>query len=275
VLQTSGVLDNLLNKGIKYAFISNSDNLGASMDVSVLGYFAEQDSSFMMEVVDRTVADRKGGHLAQFPDGRLMLREAAQCHNDDEHCFQDIHQYKYFNTNNLWIRLDRLKQHLLANNGIFNLPLIQNNKTVDPRDPDSPKVIQLETAMGAAISTFNDSIALRVQKTRFTPIKTTGELLGLWSNAFVLDEDHLVIQNPERTLKQLVVNLDNRHYKKIDDLKARFPQGPPDLLACTKLTIAGDIKFGAQVKVIGEVTLTNDTNQQRMIPSGSVLGERA
>ena len=270
-LQTSGILEQLLKQGIKYAFISNSDNLGASMDLSVLGYFAEQDVSFMMEVADRTAADRKGGHLAQFSDGRLMLRESAQCHKNDIESFQDINKYKYFNTNNLWIRLDRLQQQLAANNGILDLPLIQNTKTVDPRDSDSPKVFQLETAMGAAISTFTDSIALRIPKTRFAPIKTTSELLGLWSNAFVLDENYLVVKNPERSKQHIVISLDDRYYKKTDDLQARFPEGIPDLLECDSLTISGDVKFGADVKVIGNVTLDNDSSQQLVIESGALL----
>jgi UTP--glucose-1-phosphate uridylyltransferase len=270
-LQTSGILDQLLKQGIKYAFISNSDNLGASMDLSLLGYFAEQDASFMMEVADRTAADRKGGHLAQFANGGLLLRESAQCHADDSDNFQDINKYKYFNTNNLWIRLDRLKEQLEGNNGIINLPLIQNKKTLDPRDPASPQVIQMETAMGAAISNFKDSIAIRIPKARFAPIKTTNELLGLWSNAFVLDENNLVAINPKRQAGYIVISLDDKFYKKIDDLQARFPEGVPDLLECQKLTILGDVKFGANVKVIGNVAISNDSDKQSLIESGTVL----
>lgn len=270
-LQTTGVLEQLLNAGIKYAFISNADNLGATMDLSVLGYFAEQDASFMMEVADRTAADKKGGHLAQFKNGGLLLRESAQCHVDDVEAFQDISKYKYFNTNNLWIRLDRLKALMDENNGIVDLPLIQNTKTVDPRDATSPKVIQMETAMGAAISNFKDSIALRIPKARFTPIKTTNELLGLWSNAFVLDDNNRVITNPKRSEGFIVIDLDDRFYKKIDDLQARFPKGAPDLLECKKLTIKGDVKFEANVKVVGEVTITNESDQQMIIHSGTLL----
>lgn len=75
-LYTTGRLDSLLEKGIKYAFVSNIDNLGASMDLSLLGYFAEKDLPFMMEVVERTEMDKKGGHLARLKEnGRLVLRE--------------------------------------------------------------------------------------------------------------------------------------------------------------------------------------------------------
>ncbi len=270
-LQTSGILDQLLEQGIKYAFISNSDNLGASIDLSMLGYFAEQDASFMMEVADRTEADKKGGHLAQFSHGGLLLRESAQCHENDIADFQNIDKYKYFNSNNLWIRLDRLKEHLDANQGMLDLPLIQNRKTVDPRDVNSPKVIQMETAMGSAISSFKDSIALRIPKSRFAPIKTTNELLGLWSNAFVLDENNLIKTNPERKAGYIIIDLDNKFYKKTDDLLARFPEGVPDLLACTKLTISGDVKFGSHIKLIGDVTINNTNSEQMVIASGAVL----
>ena len=78
-LTTSGLLRRLLNDGYTYAFISNSDNLGATLDLRILGYLAQQEVPFLMEVADRTTADRKGGHLAQRPDGQLILREIAQC----------------------------------------------------------------------------------------------------------------------------------------------------------------------------------------------------
>jgi len=61
---TSGTLDALLEKDYRYAFVSNSDNLGAVLDERILGWFAREGLPFAMEVADRTEADRKGGHLA-------------------------------------------------------------------------------------------------------------------------------------------------------------------------------------------------------------------
>lgn len=271
-LQTSGLLDQLLTAEIYYAFISNADNLGANLDLSVLGYFSEQDTSFMMEVADRTAADKKGGHLAQCVTGDgLILRESAQCHPDDSKSFQDFHKYKYFNTNNLWLRLDRLKDHLDANNGMLSLSLIQNSKTMDPEDASSPKVIQMETAMGAAISNFNDSTALRIPKTRFIPIKTTNELLGLWSNAFILDKNYLVVTNPKRKANAIVIHLDPHYYSKIDDLQAHFPSGAPDLIDCQQFTISGDVRFSANVKIIGSVTINNTSDRQLVIEPNTVF----
>ena len=198
-LVTSGMLDTLLEHGYEVAFVSNADNLGAVLDPQVLGYFVEHRLPFLMEVADRTAADRKGGHLAQrLSDGRLVLRESAQCPDADMDAFQDIERHRYFNTNNLWIHLPSLRECLAEQDGVMGLPMIRNNKTLDPRDPSSPKVYQLETAMGAAIAAFERAGALRVPRSRFAPVKTCDDLLGVRSDAYVLTEDWHVVPNPER-----------------------------------------------------------------------------
>ena len=166
-LLTSGALDSLLAAGYEYAFISNADNLGAIVDRTLLGYFVENQYPFMMEVADRTEMDKKGGHLARLDDGRLILRESAQCPPEDEAAFQDIDRYKYFNTNNLWFNLPALQQTLVERDYKMGLPIICNAKRVDPRDGRSTPVYQLETAMGSAISVFSGAQAIRVPRTRF------------------------------------------------------------------------------------------------------------
>ena len=186
----SGWLDRLLAEGVKYAFVSNSDNLGAILDPAILGYFADSGAPFLMEVTRRTAADRKGGHLAvRKSDGRLLLREVAQCPDADLDAFQDIDRHQYFNTNSLWLRLDLLKEQLAADSGVLPLPMIRNNKTVDPRDKKSTPVIQLEIAMGAAIECFEGAAAIDVPRSRFAPVKTTGDLLALRSDAYEVLEN--------------------------------------------------------------------------------------
>jgi len=88
------------------------------------------------------------------PTMKLMLREAAQCTAEDDEAFQDIHKHMYFNTNNLWLRLDRLKEAITTHKGFLPLPMLKNCKTIDPKDSNSTPVVQLETAMGAAIECF-------------------------------------------------------------------------------------------------------------------------
>jgi len=272
-LVTSGMLEQLLRGGIHYAFISNSDNLGAVVDETILGYFAQNNFPFMMEVTDRTEADRKGGHLARLKNGRLTLREIAQCPHDEIDEFCDTSLYGYFNTNSVWINLKALKTELEANHHVIPLPMIRNPKTLDPRDDSTPPVYQLETAFGAAISVFQGSTAIRVPRTRFAPVKKCGDLLALWSDCYVLTDDYFVTLNPKRTVGTLLVNLDNRYYKRIDQLKKRFPRGAPSLLDCLSLEVEGDVVFGAGVVVKGQVTVINRSAAQVAITDGKVLEE--
>lgn len=272
-LVTSGLLDKLLSAGYQYAFVSNADNLGAVMDVSILGYFAKNNIPFMMEVADRTEADKKGGHLAKLPSGQLILRESAQCPAEDETAFQNITRHKYFNTNNLWLNLPALKSALVEKNNILELPMIRNSKTVDPRNPDSPLVYQLETAMGSAIGLFAGAQAVRVPRTRFAPVKTTNDFLAVQSDLYQLTEDFKVVLNPQRQLGSVVIDLDPTYYKLISDMNARFPDGVPSLIECQSLTVTGDIKFGPDVKLVGTVELVNQATHPVEIAADSVIDE--
>lgn len=270
-LVTSNMLDALLEAGYEYAFVSNSDNLGAVMDTAILGYFAQNNLPFMMEVADRTEADKKGGHLAQRANGQLILRESAQCPSEDMDTFQDVSRHKYFNTNNLWLNLPALKGVLEAKDNILGLPMIRNSKTVDPRDSSSTPVYQLETAMGSAIGVFEDAGAVRVPRSRFAPVKTTEDLLGVRSDAYILTDDFQVVRNPERTLGQIVISLDSAYYKLIDAMEARFPHGAPSLVDCERLTVTGDVKFGPEVTLKNKVEIINEADEQREIEAGAVI----
>jgi UTP--glucose-1-phosphate uridylyltransferase len=270
-LATSGALDRLLAQGYEYAFVSNVDNLGAVIEPAILGYFAAHGHAFMMEATDRTEADKKGGHLARKPEGTLVLREVAQCPEPDLAAFQDVRRHRYFNTNNIWLSLPRLKAFLTASNGVVKLPMIRNLKTIDPRDPASPAVYQLETAMGAAIELFADAAAVRVPRARFAAVKKTGDLLGIRSDAYVLTEDFRVVANPRRTLGQIVVNLDDRFYAFVDQMETRFPEGPPSLVECARLDVAGDVLFRRGVVVKGTVRVAHDGPGRREIPAGTTL----
>jgi len=272
-LVTSGMLENLLDKGILYAFISNSDNLAAVMDDTILGFFAENGFPFMMEVTDRTEADSKGGHLARLRKGGLTLREIAQCPEEELDEFQDIALYKYFNTNTIWVNLEALKALLEVHDNVLRLPMIRNPKTIDPKDASSPQAYQLETAMGSAISTFEGATAIRVPRSRFAPVKTCQDLLALWSDCYVLTDDMYVVQNPERGLDALVCRLDSRYYKKIDQLEAHFSRGVPSLLECISLDVQGDVFFGRGVEIKGKVMIANHGDRPVSLPDGSIITE--
>ena len=273
-LNTSGMLMQLLENGIQYAFIHNLDNLGARMEASLLGYFAEHGFAFMMEVAEKTPADIKGGHLARHQNGRLLLREAAQCPRDEIAAFQDITRYGFFNTNNIWINLGSLKT-LFEKEHTMNLPMILNPKSVDPRNGASPPVFQIETAMGAAVSLFDDTTAVRVPRSRFFPVKSCNDLLTLRSDCYVMGEKNNLKINPKRLStgrgETIKVRLDPNFYGKIDLMEARFKEGLPSLVNCDSLSIEGDVHFESDVTIKNSVSIKNSQNSPAIIKKGSTI----
>jgi UDP-N-acetylglucosamine pyrophosphorylase len=263
-------MDALIASGIRYLFVSNSDNLGATLDPRILSWFAQSGTPFLMEVTARTESDRKGGHLA-VQRGQLILRESAQCPDHDMAAFQDINRHRYFNTNNLWLRLDRLRNALREAGGFLPLPVIQNRKTVDPRNKRSTPVLQLETAMGAAIACFPDSSALVVPRTRFAPVKTTADLLTLRSDAYQISEAGEVALAASRNGVPPKVDLDD-NYKLVDQLEAAIRDGAPSLKHCLSLHVIGKFRFNSGVQIIGDVTLTNATNESVILSEGKIEG---
>jgi UTP--glucose-1-phosphate uridylyltransferase len=269
-LASSGILHSLLDQGFRYAMIANADNLGATPDERIAGYLAREQIPFLMEVVEGTAADRKGGHIARrIADGTLVLRETAQTPPADQDSFRDYRRWRYYNTNNLWVDLEVLDETMTRHQGVLQLPLIVNPKTVDPRDPSSPAVVQLESAMGAAISSFAAARILRVPRSRFIPVKTTDDLLVLRSNVYSLSADQFVEPLAARANDLPLVELDPKHYKLLDDFEAHFPAGPPSLIDAKRLRVQGDVTFGRDVVVRGEVELVADDPQQ--IADGTVL----
>src|SRR6266540_3046789 len=265
-LATSGMLDTLLERGYEHLFLSNSDNLGAVLDPRILTWFAREELSFLSEVVDRTEADRKGGHLARRrDDGGLVLRETAQVPEQDQEAFEDISRHRFFNANNTWVSLSALRSALDERDGVLGLPMIVNRKTVDPSDPSSPAVLQLETAMGAAIGVFEGAAAVHVPRARFAPVKTTNHLLVVRSDAYELADDWTVQLAAGRDTAPLVEL--SSEFKLLRDFESRFPAGPPSLVEAERLEVEGDVRFGAGVVVRGRVRVEGPAE----IPDGAVL----
>jgi len=264
-LQGTGLLDALRAKGIRYVFLSNADNLGATCDPDIAAWLIANDIPYAAEVCERTANDRKGGHLAvRRSDGQLILRDSAMVAPGEDEYFQDNTLHTLFHANNLWVDLDVLARLLDERGGVLGLPVIVNRKTVDPTDAGSPKVVQIESAMGAAIEVFEGSRAISVPRNRFRPVKSTNELLLVQSDIFEMDED-----------AQLVATIDHAEpairlgsaYRFVPDFLARFPAGPPSLRECTALTVSADATFGAGVRCVGEVVV----DRPGPIADGAVL----
>lgn len=189
VFYSSGVLKKYIDCGFEYAFVSNSDNLGAVFDLDILNYFVDTNATIMLELADKTVDDIKGGHVVKNKDGKLLLREVAQITQEDKEIALDPKIHPYFNTNSIWLHLPSLYQKLKEVDGVLELPLIKNIKTVNPNDKESEKVIQIESAIASAICVFDQSAVINVSRSRFLPVKTHEDLERLRSKEYVLDKN--------------------------------------------------------------------------------------
>jgi len=261
-LVNSGLLERLLAEGREYVFVSNIDNLGATVDFNILQFMADNNCEFIMEVTDKTRSDVKGGTLIDY-EGRAKLFEIAQCPPSKIDEFKSIKKFKIFNTNNLWINL-RAIDRLVKNNALAALDVIVNPKKVLGKD-----IIQLEIASGSAIEYFHNSKGVNVDRSRFLPVKQTGDLFVVQSNMYELHNGYLMM-NPKRPYPTVpLVNL-GENFKKVSDYASRF-KSIPDILELDQLTISGDVYIGSKVTLRGTVIIVANHGSRIDIPDGSIL----
>lgn len=266
-LRESGLISALRGHGIRWVFLSNGDNLGATCDPDIAAWVMTHEVPFLAELCPRTVNDRKGGHVARRrSDGQLVLRDSAMTPPQDEAAFLDITRHTTFNANNLWVDLNVLDRLLDERGGVLGLPVIVNHKTVDPTRPQSTSVIQIETAMGAAIEAIAGSRAVLVPRSRFRPVKQTNELLILRSDLFRLDEDYRIVATRDEADPRVHLG---PAFATVGDFEDRFPTGVPSLRECTSLTVEGDVTFGAGVSCVGDVVVRADGPAR--VPDGARL----
>ena len=242
----TGILDRLLEQGKKYLFIANADNLGASVDVKILNLMKQKAIPFIMEVTPKTRADVKGGTLIKSDNHSLRLLEIAQVPREYQETFKSVKKFKIFNTNNIWIDLFELKKKL--ENNALHLDVIVNQKTVNHLP-----VIQLETALGSGINNFEGSMAVQVPRIRFVPIKKTDDLLLVQSNLFLF-KDGILMKNPDRQFEGLPLIRLGENFQSVEDYQQRIPS-IPDILELDLLTVVGNVYFGDNMTLRGNVIL--------------------
>ncbi|XP_063056058.1 UDP-glucose pyrophosphorylase 2a isoform X2 [Engraulis encrasicolus] len=262
----SGLLDQLISQGKEYIFVSNIDNLGATVDLHILNHLIGQPTDkrieFVMEVTDKTRADVKGGTLTQY-DGKLRLLEIAQVPKNHVDEFKSVTKFKIFNTNNLWISLPAIKR--LQEKNALDMEIIVNPKILD----GGLNVIQLETAVGAAIKCFDNALGINVPRSRFLPVKTTSDLLLVMSNLYSLDDGSLTM-NPKREFRTTPHVKLGSSFTKVQDYLKRF-ESIPDMLELDHLTVSGDVTFGKQVALKGTVIIIANHGDRIDIPAGAML----
>jgi len=259
----SGLLEEFVEQGKKNCFISNIDNLGATVDLNILNMCLNQKREFVMEVTDKTRADVKGGTLIQY-EGKLRLLEAAQVPKEHEDDFKSVKKFNVFNTNNLWMSLPAIKR--VVEERTLDMEIIVNPKQLD----GGVNVIQLETAVGAAMKCFENASGINVPRSRFLPVKKTSDLLLVMSNLYSLDHGSLVMSPLRMFPSTPLVKLGDNHFKKVSAYLARFGS-IPDLLELDHLTVSGDVTFGRGVSVRGTVIIIANHGDRIDIPAGAVL----
>lgn len=263
-LKNSGKLDLLLSQGKEYVFIANSDNLGAVVDLKILHHLIQKKNEYCMEVTPKTLADVKGGTLISY-EGRVQLLEIAQVPDQHVNEFKSIEKFKIFNTNNLWVNLKAIKRLVEAD--ALKMEIIPN-----PKEVDGVKVLQLETAAGAAIRFFNNAIGINVPRSRFLPVKATSDLLLVQSDLYTLQDGFVTRNSARKNPENPTIEL-GPEFKKVGSYLSRF-KSIPSILELDSLKVSGDVWFGAGVVLKGKVTITAKSGVKLEIPDNAVIANK-
>lgn len=145
----------------KYVWITNLDNLGASVDAAMLGHFIERECPVLVEVCDKAPGDRGG--IPVRVDGKVQILEEFRLPPDF-----DPQTVSVFNTNSFLVRAEKL----------LGPTLPWTYFEVEKKVGGSP-AIQFERLL-QEISAHWDTQCLRVPRTgaesRFLPVKDFPEL---------------------------------------------------------------------------------------------------
>lgn len=280
-LYHSPIYQDLIRQGKKLLFISNSDNLGATVDLDILRHLLQAEASFCMEVTPKTRADVKGGTLIRrrHPDGSgrhiVQLLELAQVPKERVEEFKSISKFRVFNTNNLWMNLADMGRAVESNS--LQMEIIVNPKMLAD---GKTQVLQLEQAAGAAIQSFGSdgkAMAICVPRHRFLPVKSCADLLLVQSSVYQIQHGCLVM-NEQRfarvgSTSAPAVRL-GAQFKKVGDYANKLvPRGVPDMLELESLAVEGNVQFGKSVSLRGVVIILADSDlaETIQIPDNAVL----
>jgi len=262
-LQKSGLLEKFLKEGKEYLFISNVENLGATIDVKLLEHLASEKLEFMVEVTNRISTDEGGGTPVKYGD-RVHILELSQVPYDEINRF-GISVFKYWNTNNIWVKLRNV-------NNLLRLGSLEFDFIVKTRNIKGRGVVQIETPVAMAIHNFKNSAAIYVPRSRHKPVKKTSQLLQVQSELYDIEKGMLVM-NPKRVpATEPVIKLGD-DFQTLDQYEKRF-KSLPNILELDHLTVSGNVTFGSNVTLKGTVIIVAETGSRIDIPDNVVLDNK-
>jgi UTP--glucose-1-phosphate uridylyltransferase len=164
-LKRSGLLGEHLRAGGEYVWITNVDNLGATLDDTLFGSFIAVGKELMVEVTDKLGADRGGipVHAKTHDEERLQVLEEFRLPKDF-----DASQVRVFNTNTFLVRARSLDEARVE------WSFFEVQKKVDGKP-----AVQFERLLQELTAAL-DTIYVRVPRvgaeSRFLPVKDPEEL---------------------------------------------------------------------------------------------------
>ncbi|ETN79839.1 UTP--glucose-1-phosphate uridylyltransferase [Necator americanus] len=231
-------------------FVSNIDNTGAVLDLKIAQFACDEGVDYIMECTKKTENDIKGGTLIDIA-GQLMHLEIPQVPPEHLDEFCSTRTFKIFNTNNIWVNLRSVKEHLHR----ISSEIIVNKKLLNGRG-----VLQLETSIGGCIR-------VHVGRNRFLPVKKTDDLLLVSSNLYSLSDERSLVLNRNRPPPTVELG---EFFQYVDDFRSRF-EDYPEMLELDSLKIKGDVRFEKGVVLKGDVQILNESGKQRTIISGTCI----
>jgi len=259
----SGLLDKYLAAGKEWAFVSNIDNLGAHPDPQIIAKICDMHSDngadFVAEVTPKTLSDIKGGIFIRVGK-EIRLVESSQIPEEYVGEFKGASAFKFFNTNNLWIHLPSLKK-LIESNSIYT-DVISNVKNLE----NNLRIIQLESAISSAICSFKNPKCLEVSRQRFMPIKNCEDLMPLLGKLIQINADGFCHQ---KALNLPLIKL-GKQFKSLVDFNERVSKNI-DITKLLHLTVSGDVNFGKNITLKGNVIIIAPDGSHICIPDNSVL----
>jgi UTP--glucose-1-phosphate uridylyltransferase len=269
-LHRSGLLDRLIADGVEFLFISNIDNLGATVDADVLQHVLASGAEFVMELTDKTKADIKGGTLIEY-NGSVRLLEIAQVPAAFKSEFTSIKKFRIFNTNNIWVSTRAIRRLVSGGSGslLELLDIIVNSKI---HEESGVQLLQLETAVGAAVKHFHGAHGVNVPRSRFLPVKSCSDLFLVQSDLYALSHGALSMSSRRQFATTPLVKLGD-HFKKVSQYMCRFAS-PPHIIELDHLTVVGDVYFGRDVTLRGTVIIVANDGERIDIPAGAILDDK-
>mmetsp|Transcript_4044 Transcript_4044/g.8698 ORF Transcript_4044/g.8698 Transcript_4044/m.8698 type:complete len:561 (+) Transcript_4044:649-2331(+) len=267
-----GLLEELIAMGKEYLFISNIDNLGATVDLNILYHLMLNEYGFCMEVTKRERQDVSGGTLVEHKGKPLLMENSALPKVLSDTLRRDK-RFDKFNTNNLWVNLREL-QRLMSVKRSLDLQVIARDRLAIDSSGEEVSCLMFETAAGAAINLFDNVNVIVVPRSRFLPVKTTSDLFAVQSDLFIIKHGALALSE-KRTISPPVPTVKlGPCFRTVEEYSKRLPFGVPDLIDLEHLTVSGDVHFRNHIQLKGTVIIVAEEGSHIDICSGSVIRDK-